>query len=193
MLSLLNIKDSFQSILTPNTLLLKQKSEKDKRWSNDSFSFFLINEWTGFIRVSSGTVFFAEYCTVPFFGNGEITVPQSASIVLFFWFLWKWGGEKLLVGMKRFRVLVPEMWVLKYGPKNVYLYDINYCLEAGILLHQEIQFKTSRHKQDNLMLIAYKKFFWYYLLKTFNFKRTERVIKTWILICHLVSHLTLFA
>ena len=36
------------------------------------------------IRVSSGTVFFAEYCTVPFFGNGEITVPQSASIVLFF-------------------------------------------------------------------------------------------------------------
>ena len=38
----------------------------------------------GFNRVSSGTVFFAEYCTVPFFGNGEITVPQSASIVLFF-------------------------------------------------------------------------------------------------------------
>ena len=110
-------------------------------------------------RVSSGTVFFAEYCTVPFFGNGEITVPQSASIVLFFWFLWKWGGEKLLVGMKRFRVLVPEMWVLKYGPKNVYLYNINYCLEAGILLHQEIQFKTSRHKQDNLMLIAFKKNF----------------------------------
>ena len=108
--------------------------------------------------MSSGTVFFAEYCTVPFFGNGEITVPQSASIVLFFWFLWKWGGEKLLVGMKRFRVLVPEMWVLKYGPKNVYLYNINYCLEAGILLHQEIQFKTSRHKQDNLMLIAFKKF-----------------------------------
>ena len=37
-------------------------------------------------RVSSGTVFFAEYCTVPFFGNGEITVPQSASIVQFFFY-----------------------------------------------------------------------------------------------------------
>ena len=41
------------------------------------------------IRVSSGTVFFAEYCTVPFFGNGEITVPQSASIVQFFLFFVK--------------------------------------------------------------------------------------------------------
>ena len=39
--------------------------------------------------MSSGTVFFAEYCTVPFFGNGEITVPQSASIVQFFLFFVK--------------------------------------------------------------------------------------------------------
>ena len=59
--------------------------------------------------MSSGTVFFAEYCTVPFFGNGEITVPQSASIVLLFDFLVKMRGKSLLVGMKRFRVVVPEL------------------------------------------------------------------------------------
>ena len=46
-------------------------------------------------RVSSGTVFFAEYCTVPFFGNGEITVPQSASIVLFFFDFCENEGKKI--------------------------------------------------------------------------------------------------
>ena len=48
-------------------------------------------------RVSSSTVFFAEYCTVPFFGIGEITVPQSASIVLFFWFFVKIRGKKITI------------------------------------------------------------------------------------------------
>ena len=43
-------------------------------------------------------LFFAEYCTVPFFGNGEITEPQSASIVLFFFNFVKMRGKRLLVG-----------------------------------------------------------------------------------------------
>ena len=60
--------------------------------------------------MSSGTVFFAEYCTVPCFGNGEITVPQSTSIVLFFFIFCENEGKKsLLVGMERFRVVVPEL------------------------------------------------------------------------------------
>ena len=45
-------------------------------------------------RVSSGTVFFAEYCIVLFFGTGEITVPQNASVVLFFHFFCKNEGNK---------------------------------------------------------------------------------------------------
>ena len=45
--------------------------------------------------MSRGTVFFAEYGTVPFFGNGEITVPQSASIVLFFFDFCENEGKKI--------------------------------------------------------------------------------------------------
>ena len=60
-------------------------------------------------RVSSGTVFLAEYCIVLFFGTGEITVPQNASIELFFHFFAKMRGISLQVGMKRFRVVVPEL------------------------------------------------------------------------------------
>ena len=45
--------------------------------------------------MSSGTVFFAEYCTVPFFGNGEITVPQSALIVLLFLIFCEKEGRKV--------------------------------------------------------------------------------------------------
>ena len=79
--------------------------------------------------MSSGTVFFAEYCTVPFFGNGEITVPQSASIVLFFWFFVKMRGKKITGRNEKILSCVPELWVLKYGPKNVYFCNITYCVE----------------------------------------------------------------
>ena len=67
--------------------------QSDKRVEETNFHVPYENKYKA-CRVSSGTVFFAEYCTVPFFGNGEITVPQSASIVLLFLFFCENEGKK---------------------------------------------------------------------------------------------------
>ena len=49
--------------------------------------------------------------------------------------------------------------------------------EEGIILCKEIQFKTPRHKPDNLMLIAFKNFFGIISFETFNFNAQNKVIK----------------
>ena len=46
-------------------------------------------------------------------------------------------GEKFtgrVVGMKRFRVVVPELGVLKYGPKKVYFCNMTHCVEKVLII-----------------------------------------------------------
>ena len=82
------------------------------------------------LRVSSGTVFFAEYCTVPFFGNGEITVPQSASIVLFIWFFVKMRGKNITGRNEKIKSC--DFWSM--APKYVHFCNITYSVEKVLII-----------------------------------------------------------